>query len=147
MKLDLINGPNLDRLGLRQPETYGRQGLHELYRRLDEAFPHVEWTRFQSNHEGDLVERLHQAHGHVDGVIINPGGLSHTSVVLLDALLDVQVPVVEVHISQVVAREEFRRKLLTAQGCSALICGMGLHGYEAAARWLLQRAQEQAPCA
>jgi len=147
MRVDLINGPNLDRLGSRQPEIYGVQGLQELYRRLDAAFPQVQWTRFQSNHEGDLVERLHQAEGGVDGVIINPGGLSHTSVVLLDALQTLSIPVVEVHISQVTAREEFRRTLLTARGATALVCGMGLHGYEAAARYLLSIWKGAAPCA
>jgi 3-dehydroquinate dehydratase-2 len=138
MRLDVINGPNLNGLGRREPEIYGTQGLDELERRLRAAWPAVEWSFFQSNHEGALVDRLQWAEGHVDGLILNPAGLSHTSVVLLDALLALSIPVVEVHVSHVLAREEFRRTLLTARGARALICGLGLAGYEAAARHLLE---------
>ncbi len=145
MKLELINGPNLDRLGSRQVEIYGSQGLQELQDQLTARVPAVRWSFFHSNHEGELIERLHSVDDRVDGVIINPGGLSHTSVVLLDALLVLKTPVVEVHISQVLAREDFRRTLLSARGARAVVCGMGLWGYEAAAHYLLQL--REGPCA
>lgn len=142
MKLELINGPNLDRLGARQVEIYGNQGLQELHDQLERRFPTVQWSFFQSNHEGELLDRLHSVDERVDGLILNPGGLSHTSVVLLDALLALKAPVVEVHISQVLAREEFRHTLLSARGACALVCGMGLWGYEAAAHHLLRLREE-----
>ncbi|MDP2360450.1 MAG: type II 3-dehydroquinate dehydratase [bacterium] len=139
MRLDLVNGPNLNRLGRRQVEIYGGHSLDEIGQELIRAFPEVGWTFFQSNHEGALVDRLQWADDHADGLIINPGGLSHTSVVLLDALLALRIPIVEVHVSQVAARESFRRRLLTARAATALVCGMGPAGYAAAARHLLSQ--------
>ena len=141
MRLDVINGPNLNLLGRREPEIYGRASLEDLETRLRQAFPEVAWSFFQSNHEGALVDRLHWAAEHADGAILNSGAFSHTSLALLDALQALELPVVEVHISQVLAREAFRRELLTARGALALICGMGLDGYLAAARHLLQLHQ------
>jgi 3-dehydroquinate dehydratase II len=147
MRLDVVNGPNLNRLGRREPALYGRESLADLEGRLRRALPAISWTFFQSNHEGALVDRLQWADEHADGLIINPGGLSHTSVVLLDALAALEIPAVEVHLSQVLARERFRRELLTARAVRALVCGMGLEGYEAAGRFLAGLpAREAKPC-
>jgi 3-dehydroquinate dehydratase-2 len=144
MRLDVINGPNLNWLGRREPALYGVDGLDELERRLRTGWPEVEWSFFQSNHEGALLDRLQWAADHVDGVILNPAGYSHTSVALLDTLLALPIPVVEVHLSHVLAREEFRQTLLSARGATAFICGLGLASYEAAARYLLGLAGPQA---
>lgn len=142
MKVDVVNGPNLNLLGEREPGIYGSLGLVELERRLRAGWPAVEWSFYQSNHEGDLVDRLQWAGSQVDAVILNPAGYSHTSVALLDALLALSIPVVEVHLSQVLAREEFRQTLLTARGATALVCGLGLAGYEVAARHLVSLGSE-----
>lgn len=140
MRLDVVHGPNLNLLGRREPEIYGRESLADLEAHLRRDFPDVAWTFFQSNHEGALVDRLQWAADHADGVVLNPGSLSHTSVALLDAMAALELPVVEVHISQVLAREDFRRTLVTARAAAALVCGMGLEGYLAATRFLLQHA-------
>jgi 3-dehydroquinate dehydratase-2 len=143
MRLDVINGPNLNLLGRREPEIYGRETLADLEAGLRAAFPQVAWTLFQSNGEGALVDRLHWAAEHADGAILNAGALSHTSLSILDALRALELPVVEVHISQVLAREDFRHELLTARGAAALVCGMGLEGYHIAARHLLSLHQRR----
>jgi 3-dehydroquinate dehydratase-2 len=143
MRLDVIHGPNLNLLGSREPELYGGEGLADLERRLRGRWPDVEWSFFQSNHEGALIDRLQAAAGTVDGVLLNPGGLAHTSVALLDAVRGLTVPVVEVHVTHVLGREAYRHTLLSAQGALALVSGMGLAGYEAAARFLLERRDAQ----
>lgn len=139
MRLDVIHGPNLNLLGTREPELYGHEGLAELERRLRGLWPDLRWSFFQSNHEGALIDRLQEAGGRVDGVLLNPGGLAHSSVALLDAVRGLSIPVVEVHLTHVLGREAYRHTLLSAQGALALVSGMGLSGYEAAARFLLSR--------
>lgn len=139
-KIAVINGPNLDRLGKREPEIYGSQSLADLEKLLREAVDsrEVSLTFFQSNHEGALIDTLGQAADeNYDGVIINPGGLTHTSVALRDALAASNVTAIEVHISNIYEREEFRRHSITAPSCKGVISGLGFEGYAAALRYLI----------
>jgi 3-dehydroquinate dehydratase-2 len=139
-KIAILNGPNLDRLGKREPEVYGRATLADLEQALRAEFTGaVEWVFFQSNHEGALIDQIAAlADAKVAGLVINPGGLTHTSVALRDALLGSRLPAVEVHISNIYRREEFRHESLTAPACAAVISGLGLEGYHAAVRFLLK---------
>jgi 3-dehydroquinate dehydratase-2 len=140
-KIAILNGPNLDRLGRREPEIYGRATLADLQRDLQAEFGAVaELEFFQSNHEGALLDRIGAlADAGCDGLVINGGALTHTSLALRDALLGAHLPTVEVHISNLYRREEFRRHSLTAPACLGVITGLGLEGYHAAIRFLLRR--------
>lgn len=140
-KIAIINGPNLDRLGKREPELYGRATLADLETALRKEFgTTAELEFFQSNHEGELIDKLAAlADAKADGLVLNPGGFTHTSVALRDALLGSKLAAVEVHISNIYQREEFRHKSLTAPACLAVISGLGLEGYHAAVRFLLKR--------
>ncbi len=141
MKILLLHGPNLNLLGQREAKHYGGFTLKELEEELAKAFPEVDWQPFQSNHEGELIDEIQRHRGQVKAILINPGGLAHGSVSLHDALLDAGCLIVEVHISQVHAREDFRQRLITAHAADAVISGMGLEGYRAATRWLLQKRE------
>ncbi|WP_280415192.1 type II 3-dehydroquinate dehydratase [Nocardia carnea] len=137
----VLNGPNLNMLGTRQPEVYGTETLEdviELCRRAAAARGR-EIAHFQSNSEGDLIDRIHGARGTASGIVINPGGLTHTSVALRDALVIPEVPIVEVHISNVHAREEFRRHSYISPIADAVVAGMGGYGYVAAIDFLATR--------
>lgn len=138
-KIAILNGPNLDRLGRREPEIYGKTTLAELEKDLRSEFgKSAELMFFQSNHEGELLDKIAKiADGSYDGIVINPAALSHTSVALRDALLGAHVPAVEVHISNIYRREEFRHKSLTAAACAAVISGLGIEGYRAGVRYFL----------
>ncbi|GAB1488049.1 type II 3-dehydroquinate dehydratase [Opitutaceae bacterium] len=140
-KLAILHGPNLDRLGKREPEIYGSATLADLEASLRKEFSTgVELEFFQSNHEGALIDRIASlADRKFDGVVINGGAFTHTSVALRDALLGAHLPTVEVHISNIYKREEFRHQSLTAPACLAVITGLGLEGYFAAIRFLLKR--------
>jgi 3-dehydroquinate dehydratase II len=139
-KIAIINGPNLDRLGKREPEIYGSTTLAGLEAALRAEFAgKAELAFFQSNHEGELIDRIAGfADAKFDGLVINAGAFTHTSVALRDALLGAHLPTIEVHISNIYRREEFRHTSLTAPACVALISGLGLEGYHAAVRFLLQ---------
>lgn len=136
----VINGPNLNLLGVRQPEIYGKTTLTQIEKELRaearHAGLHLLWH--QSNHEGAIVERLHQYRKGVVGIIINPAAYSHTSVAILDALLALEVPAVEVHLSNIYQREEFRQKSITARGCVGVISGFGPASYFMALQFLLE---------
>jgi 3-dehydroquinate dehydratase II len=140
-KIAILNGPNLDRLGKREPEIYGSATLADLEASLRKEFSTgVELEFFQSNHEGALIDRIASlADRKFDGVVINGGAFTHTSVALRDALLGAHLPTIEVHISNIYKREEFRHTSLTAPACIAVITGLGLEGYFAAVRFLLKR--------
>jgi 3-dehydroquinate dehydratase, type II len=138
-KIALINGANLNRLGLREPEIYGGKTLADLEKAASALASElgVELVCFQSNHEGELMDKIAEfADAHFDGAIINPGAFTHTSVALRDAIAGSGLRFVEVHISNIHKREEFRHSSLTAAVCEAQICGMGLEGYMAALRYL-----------
>ncbi|MBE7007553.1 MAG: type II 3-dehydroquinate dehydratase [Ruminococcaceae bacterium] len=142
MKILVINGPNLNMLGIREPDIYGAETYRALCARI-EAFARergVEVELYQSNHEGDLVDKLQAAYGDADGIVINPGAYTHTSVALLDALKAVSIPAVEVHISDVSAREDFRRVSYIRAACIATISGHGTKGYLEAMELLLKEA-------
>lgn len=140
-KIAILNGPNLDRLGKREPEIYGHTTLADLEASLRAEFAgKAELDFFQSNHEGALIDKIASlADAKVDGIVINGAALTHTSVALRDALAGAHLPAVEVHISNIYKREEFRHTSLTAPIAIAVITGLGLEGYFAAVRFLLKR--------
>ena len=143
MKLLFVNGPNLNLLGSRQPEIYGSTTLKEVEARCREIAREAgcDLVAFQSNHEGALIDFLQQ-HRDARGAIINPGGLAHTSIVLRDAVADSPFPVVEVHISEITAREEFRRKSYLTEVTESQFIGKGVAGYELALRWLIEETKK-----
>ena len=128
-RIEVINGPNLNLTGLREPEIYGRVTMEEMVSNLRERFPQVEIGYYQSNVEGEIINRLHEVGFSVDGIVLNAGGYSHTSVAIHDAIAAITTPVVEVHISNIFAREEYRRHSLLSDVCRGVICGLGLDGY------------------
>jgi len=134
----ILNGPNLNLLGTREPEIYGTESLDDIYAALRQRFPKVKFQSFQSNSEGELIDRLHEARGKVDGVVFNPGGYTHTSVALFDAIKAVELPVIEVHLSLPEAREKFRRQSLVTPACRGRIAGLGSVGYQLAVLALLE---------
>ena len=141
-KIAVLNGPNLDRLGRREPEIYGRATLKDLEKmlRVEARSLGVSLTFFQSNHEGALIDKLGElADRACAGIIINPGGLSHTSIALRDSIAGTGLPAIEVHISDIRRREPFRRRSMTAGACVAMISGQGLPGYVQALHRLAKR--------
>lgn len=143
MKLLVLNGPNLNMLGVREPELYGSESFSALCRRLDAyaAQYGVEIEQYQSNHEGDLVDKIQASYGNTDGIVFNPAAYTHTSVALLDALKAVSIPTVEVHISDVSRREDFRQVSYVRAACEKTICGHGLDGYFEALDYLRARGE------
>lgn len=137
MKIQIINGPNLNLLGKREPEVYGSKGFDEFFVELQKRFPKEELSYFQSNIEGELITKLHDVGFTCDGIILNAGAYTHTSIALHDAIGAIKTPVVEVHISNVYAREDFRHKSLITSKCVGLITGFGLEGYAMAIRYIL----------
>ncbi|MGD6872837.1 type II 3-dehydroquinate dehydratase [Sutcliffiella horikoshii] len=141
MRLLVLNGPNLNRLGLREPAVYGSQTLQDLEAQL-QAFADnnsCELTCFQSNHEGELIDKLHDAEGSFDGIVMNPGAFTHYSYAIRDAIASISVPVMEVHISNIHKREEFRHTSVTAPVTIGQIVGLGFYGYELALLALLNQ--------
>ena len=133
----ILNGPNLNLLGKREPTVYGNQTFEGYFETLKAQFPEVELHYFQSNHEGAMIDKIHEVGFSFDGIVINAGGYTHTSVALADALSAVTTPAVEVHISNIHAREAFRHHSYLTSRCKGMICGLGLKGYELAVRYLL----------
>ena len=142
MKFLVINGPNLNLLGVREPEIYGRQDYAALQRFIEAAAAELdaEVEIFQSNHEGVLLDRIQQALGNFDGIVMNPAAYTHTSVAILDALRAVQLPAAEVHISDVTKREPFRQISYAGMACGAHFIGLGFEGYHRAMEWLVANA-------
>lgn len=140
MKLLIINGPNLNLLGLREPDIYGKQTYADLEAYVAACCREqgVEVELFQSNHEGDLVDAIQQAYGRIDGIVINPAAYTHTSVAILDALKAVSIPAVEVHLSDVSAREPFRRISYAGRACVRTYAGFGFEGYQKAIAYLCE---------
>lgn len=138
MRLLILNGPNLNRLGTREPEMYGSDSLASIEQSLREDFSEVAFTFIQSNHEGELIDAIQRED--IDGIVLNAGGYSHTSVALRDAVAGASVPVVEVHITNIYSREEFRQHSLLSDVCVGQITGLGVMGYELAVRYLVTRS-------
>ena len=132
MKILIINGPNLNLLGKREPEIYGTVSFEEYLPKLIAAFPQHEISYYQSNHEGYLIDKLQEAEGQYDAIVMNPGGYAHTSIALADCIRAISIPVVEVHISDISKREPYRRHSFTAEACKACFSGFGLKGYDKA---------------
>lgn len=137
-KILIVNGPNLNTLGTRQPEIYGSTGFEDWLVQARNRFPELELVYFQSNHEGALIDFLQENGNRADGLILNAGGLSHTSVSLADAVAALHIPAVEVHISNVFARESFRHHSYLSPVCKGLITGFGLRSYDLALQFFLE---------
>ena len=146
MKLMILNGPNLNFLGIREPEHYGKATYKDLCQMIETHAKKrgVEAEIFQSNHEGALVDAIQSAYGRIDGIVINPAAYTHTSVAILDAVKSVSIPTVEVHISKVSEREEFRQISYIRSACLATISGKGFEGYLEAMDLLIDRKGKQA---
>jgi 3-dehydroquinate dehydratase II len=138
MKVQIINGPNLNLLGRREPEKYGNLTFEEYLSMLSSRFPEVTIDYFQSNVEGEIINKIHEAGFSYDGIVLNPGGYTHTSVAIADAISSVRTPVIEVHITNIAAREEFRHTSLVGRYCAGSILGLGLDGYRLAVEAILE---------
>lgn len=140
MKIAIINGPNLNLLGTREPDVYGSQTFEQYFQTLQQQFPQVSFTYYQSNVEGELINELQRAGKDYDGIILNPGGYTHTSVAIGDTIAAIKTPVIEVHISNVHAREEFRKISHVSAKSRGTIAGLGLTGYSLAVRFFLDKS-------
>lgn len=143
MKLLVINGPNINMLGIREPDIYGKSSYQDLIALLKATADrlHIELEHYQSNHEGSIVDKIQEAYGRMDGIVINPAAYTHTSVAILDALKAVGIPAVEVHISNVDSREDFRKVSYPGLYCEKTIKGHGLQGYAEALEYLADKYQ------
>ena len=137
MQILILNGPNLNRLGSRRPQIYGSKSMAQILLEIQQTWPEVHFVYKQSNHEGDLIDWIQEAND-VKGIVLNAGGYSHTSVALRDAVEESEVPVVEVHISDILQREPFRQHSLLTDVCAHSIIGKGTDGYSQAVQWLIK---------
>jgi len=132
MKLQIINGPNLNLLGVREPEVYGSSSFEDYLQKLIRLFPDIEFHYFQSNTEGEIINKIHETGFSFDGIILNAGAYTHTSIAIYDAIKGVKAPVIEVHISNVHVRESFRHHSMIAGACKGVIAGFGMDSYRLA---------------
>ena len=132
MKLIIINGPNLNLLGIREKKIYGNTSFESYFKILKKKYSKIQLEYYQSNHEGELIEKIQKTGFDYDGIIINAGGFTHTSIALRDAISSINLPAVEVHISNIFSREEFRKKSYLSDVCEGIISGLGLIGYDLA---------------
>jgi 3-dehydroquinate dehydratase-2 len=139
MKIQIINGPNINLLGKREPAIYGSQSFDDYLVELKQAYPQVEFEYFQSNIEGEMINKIHQIGFDYDGIVLNAGAYTHTSIALQDAIRAVTSPVIEVHISNVHAREEFRHRSMISCACLGVIAGFGMDSYRLAVEALLNK--------
>ena len=139
MKIQIINGPNINLLGKREPSIYGTQSFDAYFEELKHFYPSVEFAYFQSNVEGEMINKIHEVGFEYDGIILTAGAYTHTSIALQDAIRAVMTPVIEVHISNVHKREEFRHKSMISCACTGVICGFGLHSYRLAVEAFLMK--------
>ena len=139
MKITIINGPNLNLLGVREKGIYGDQHFEAFFEQLKAKFPEVEFSYYQSNVEGELIDKLHAIGFEDGGIILNAGGYTHTSVAISDAIAAINTPVVEVHISNIYSREDYRHKSLLSKNCLGIISGFGLEGYTLAIQYLIRK--------
>lgn len=138
MKIAIINGPNLNLLGTREVDIYGAENFESFYKKLQQKFPAVTFSYFQSNTEGELINEIQRVGFAADGIIFNPGGYTHTSVAIGDAVAAITTPVIEVHISNIFTREEFRKISHVSAKAKGVISGLGLQGYEVAVGWFVK---------
>lgn len=143
MKIQIINGPNLNLLGKREPDIYGNTSFAGYLDRLSKHYPDCDLQYFQSNHEGELIDKIHEVGFAFDGIVLNAGAYTHTSIAILDAIKAVTTPVIEVHISNVHAREDFRHKSVIAPACKGAVIGLGLASYEMAIRYFYEHSNPQ----
>jgi len=136
--LAIINGPNLNLIGTREPDIYGTKSLDDYLKELAAKYAQVHFSLYQSNVEGELINFLQQCRGRVDGIILNAGAYTHTSIAIADAIAAIEIPTVEVHISNVLAREDFRKTSFIASRCVGSISGLGLKGYDLAVQYFLE---------
>ncbi|GAB2492318.1 type II 3-dehydroquinate dehydratase [Algoriphagus taiwanensis] len=141
MKIQIINGPNLNLLGKREPEIYGSETFEDYFEGLKRRFPQIELYYFQSNVEGELINKIQEVGFDFDAILLNAGGYTHTSVAISDAIAGVTTPVLEVHISNIYKREEFRHKSIISKSCVGMIAGLGLKGYELGVQFFLHSPQ------
>ena len=139
MKIIVINGPNLNLLGTREPEVYGSESFEAYFKTLKNNFNEIDLDYFQTNVEGEIINKLHEVGFTYNGIILNAGGFTHTSVAISDAIAAIKTPVLEVHISNIYAREEFRHKSIISKECIGMISGLGLEGYKLAINYLMNR--------
>lgn len=139
MNIIIINGPNLNLLGRREPEVYGTSSFEDYFKQLKTQFKEVNFSYFQSNVEGELINKLHEVGFSIDGIIMNAGAYTHTSIGIADAIAGISSPVIEVHISNVYAREDYRHQSLMAKNCKGVIAGFGMKSYELAALYFTTR--------
>lgn len=132
MRIQIINGPNINLLGKREPSIYGAVSFEDYYKKLTSLYPDIDFDYFQSNVEGEMINKIHEVGFSYDGIILNAGAYTHTSIALQDALRAVTTPAIEVHISNVHTREEFRHKSMISCACRGIICGFGLDSYRLA---------------
>ncbi len=141
MKLIIINGPNLNLLGKREPEIYGTTSFEDYFQKLKNMFSEISLEYFQSNHEGELIDKIQQCGDSYDGILLNAGGYTHTSVALADAVAAITAPLIEIHISNIYAREPFRHKSLISPYARAVVAGFGLESYKLAIQGLTEATQ------
>lgn len=141
MKIQIINGPNLNLLGKREPEIYGSETFEDYLEGLKRRFPQIDLHYFQSNVEGELINKIQEVGFDFDAILLNAGGYTHTSVAISDAIAGVTTPVLEVHISNIYKREEFRHKSIISKSCVGMIAGLGLKGYELGVQYFLHSPQ------
>ena len=141
MKIQIINGPNLNMLGRREPGIYGQESFNDFLPRLQSRYPDIEIAYYQSNIEGSLIDKMQEVgFGGCDGIVLNAGAYTHTSIALHDCIRSLQCPVIEVHISNVHQREEFRHKSMISSACKGVICGFGLNSYRLAVEALIDNS-------
>ncbi len=142
MQIIIINGPNLNLLGKREPSIYGNTTFEDYFKDLKSKHPIIRIHYYQSNHEGDLIDKIQEVGFDYDGIVLNAGALTHTSIALKDAISSVKCPTIEVHISNVYAREEYRHKSHLAEACKGLIAGLGLDSYELAVQYFMNQGKK-----
>lgn len=143
MQILLLNGPNLNLLGVREPEVYGKETFTDYFRQLKNKYPSVDISCFQSNVEGELIDKIHEVGFSYDGIILNAGAYTHTSIALADAIAAVKAPVVEVHISNIHAREPYRHVSMIAAACRGSVIGFGLDSYRLAVEALIEEEKKK----
>lgn len=139
LKIIIINGPNLNLLGKREPEIYGSQSFEDYFKTLIPNYPNLDLAYYQNNVEGELVNKLHEVGFEYDGILLNAGAYTHTSVAISDAIAGITTPVMEIHISNIYKREEFRHKSIISKECIGMIAGLGLKGYELGLQYFITK--------